>query len=192
MLDDNDDRLISDDLISLTVTSCYYTVFLDEEVLDPDHYRSFFNLLRRVSSNDIIEIIINTGGGNASTAMQLINAIVSCPAYCIALVYSAHSAGAMIALACDEIKSTLFCSMMFHTTSWCNINGKVNEVGSLSKFVEKWDVEILKTLYKNFLTDKEIEKIISGGDVWLNEVNINKRLKKWIPFKKIINQRDLK
>jgi len=189
MFEEKED-LTCDDLISLTASSNYYTVFLDEEILDPDHYRSFFNLLQRVGSNDIVGIVINTCGGNANTAMQLINAIVSCPAHCIALVYSAHSAGAMIALACDEIKSTLFCSMMFHTTSWSSINGKVNEVGSLSKFIEKWDVEIVKTLYSGFLTDKEIEKIISGGDVWLNEVSVIKRIKTWKPFKKIVNQRE--
>ena len=46
-----------------------YTVFIDEDIIEPKHYRELLSLLFNASENDHINFMINSGGGNLSTAL---------------------------------------------------------------------------------------------------------------------------
>jgi len=179
---ENNNNFVDNDLISTIASSNLYNVYIDQEISEPENYRKVFDVLQKVSGYDRINIIINTPGGNVATTLQLFNGILRCPAFCTAFIYKAYSAGSMIALACDAIQVEKFGSMMIHTAC-CGFDGKTNEIDSWSKFINKMDLRINKEIYFGFLSEKEIDKINNGCDIWLNESEINQRLKKWKPLK---------
>lgn len=161
-----------------------YVINLDEDINTPEKYRKIYDILRTVSEFDEIKIIINTAGGDLSSAVQLSSYILECPAKIIAEVHFAYSAGAMIALCCDEIIISDFSSMLIHSFSWDAI-GKATEISDKAKFIDALNILLFQQIYKGFLNDTEIQDVIKGKELWLLASKIKQKLKKWVPAKKV-------
>jgi len=172
------DMIFSDSIIS-KIEDNYYQCYLDSEVTDPKDYREVFDLLKKTSEKDTISLIINTDGGDLFTAVQIYNYILNCKATVIAEIYRAYSAGALIAMACDDIDIKRYATMMFHGSAWSNIDGKVVAVKDHTQFINNLDDDMIENSYDNFLAQNEIDKLKAGIDLWFNEDEINERLKTW-------------
>ena len=157
------------------VISYIYNISLDEDIEDPAKYREIFNILQRATEHDIINFYINSHGGILVTFVQLYNLLLNCKATTTAVIYTAHSVAALIALSCTKIIVTKFSNMMFHNSTW-SVEGDSTKMKDHSDFFFESYKEILETVTRGFLTDKEIEKIMEGKEIWVNQQNIEKRL----------------
>ena len=143
-------------------------VYIMTEIVNPIEYSELCHLLRNANSKEVIRIHINTPGGRLDSATMIIDAITESDAYIIGVLSgSVASAGTMIALACDELECSSYLEFMIHYFSG-GTGGKGNEIKAHSNFIDKHMPMVFKKIYAGFLSDKEIEDMIEGKDVWLN------------------------
>jgi len=171
-------NFVQENIITTKITF----INIDEDISNPNEYRDAFHKLRTASDNDVIRLIINSHGGILDTAIQFYDCLKNTKAKTEAEIHVAYSAGAMIALSCDDIIVNEFSSMMIHCLSWVS-SGKVPEIIAKSDFIEDWNKIIKNRVYKGFLTDIEIEKINEGIDLWFLAPEIEKRLKKRVKIR---------
>jgi ATP-dependent protease ClpP protease subunit len=159
------------------VTKKEHHVYLTKGIKSANYYIEFLNLLEIADEDDIIIIHINSYGGNLDTTIQLITAMGKCKAQIITEISGvAYSAASIIFLAGEDYKIHTYSSMLCHYYTGC-IYGKGNEIIEQALFDEKFYKSFMKTIYKNFLTTKEIDQLINGKDFWFNGQEIRKRLK---------------
>ncbi len=166
-----------------TFTQQLITIYIDRELGTPDEYRAVFNALQKAQEYDVVKMVLNTQGGCLDTAMQLYHYLLETQATTYAEIHNAYSAGAIIALACDEIEVARYGSMMIHSIIVQSF-GKMHEMDQQVTFTHKHAHSILSDVFDGFLTNKEIQSVIKGKDIWLSEAEIVKRSKKWIPIRK--------
>lgn len=156
-------------------------ISIDEQFVEPKQYRKVLKLLRECSIEDTVVFDINTEGGDLAAAIQLINEIQLCKAKCIARISNAYSAGSILALSCDEILTMPFATFMIHTVTWSGWN----EDEEMPKyFIEKWTRSVLFEIYRNFLTEEEIEDIqLKNREIWLTKDELDARLLAWHPMR---------
>ena len=143
-------------------------VYIMTEIVNPIEYSELCHLLRNANSKEVIRIHVNTPGGRLDSATMIIDAITESDAYIIGVLSgSVASAGTMIALACDELECSSYLEFMIHYFSG-GTGGKGNEIKAHSNFIDKHMPMVFKKIYAGFLSDKEIEDMIEGKDVWLN------------------------
>ena len=142
--------------------------YIMAEIVNPIEYNELCHLLRNATSKEVIRLHINTPGGRLDSATMIIDAIAASDAYVIGVLSgSVASAGTMIALACDELECSSYLEFMIHYFSG-GTGGKGNEIKAHSNFIDKHMPMIFKKMYAGFLTNKEIEDMIEGKDIWLN------------------------
>lgn len=160
-----------------------HIVNLDDKIGEPWEYRDLNKLLLNdVNFGDVINVVINTSGGNVMTTIQIHNALKATRAHTRAIVYSAWSAGSLIAFSCDDIVVADHASMMIHAATW-GTDGKVDELFSQSEHFKKIVSNMFHEIYKGFLTKSEINKVLENKDMWFDKQEIEKRLKKWKPIR---------
>ena len=165
-------------VLCTTYNSNIYDIYLDEPIREPSYYRNAFQTLRNVSEGDVVRIFINTPGGNASTAIQFINLIRECSAEVIGVLEGeGYSAGGLILLNCPNIKIAPFSTLMAHTAFY----GTVGTAKNVKDQVDFNDAEVerlIRSTYKYFLTEDEIEEVLNNKEIWLNDEQIGERLQR--------------
>jgi len=66
---------------------------------------------------------------------------------------------------------------LFHTYSGGSI-GKGGEMWEQLQHERKWSVNLMKNIYNDFLTEKEIASLLENKDIWMDGSEVIKRLKK--------------
>lgn len=66
--------------------------------------------------------------------------------------------------------------MMIHTSSGCSF-GKQSDIKRQEDFYNEWLDNFFKDIYKDFLTEKEIQDVLGGKDIWLNSDEVMERFK---------------
>lgn len=159
---------IWEDHIPISKNGREIDVYITAEIVNPIEYNELCHLLRNATSKEIIRLHINTPGGRLDSATMIIDAIAASDAYVIGVLSgNVASAGTMIALACDELECSSYLEFMIHYFSG-GTGGKGNEIKAHSNFIDKHMPMIFKKMYAGFLTNKEIEDMIEGKDIWLN------------------------
>lgn len=153
-----------------------YEHYMDYEIECPSKTRELCTLLRGVGSNDTVIIRINSEGGRFDYASQIINSIWECQGTVISVIeQKCFSAATMIFLACNQWRVTEFAEMMIHMASYGMV-GKAHEIESRFFATKKRLEQAVRSLYKDFLTEDEIEEVIRGGDIYLTPEEILSRL----------------
>lgn len=160
-----------------------YVINVDAEICDPSNYRKIYDCLRRVDEGEEVLMVLNSGGGDLTTFVQIYNLLQECKGKTVAEIYTAYSAASFIALSCDEIIIKEFSSMMIHSMSYAN-EGKLEEVTASNDFMRKWNSELTHKLLTGFMTQQEIKDVNNGKDFWFLGDEVKKRLKKWVPIRK--------
>lgn len=159
---------IWEDHIPISKNGREIDVYITAEIVNPIEYNELCHLLRNATSKETIRLHINTPGGRLDSATMIIDAIAASDAYVIGVLSgNVASAGTMIALACDELECSSYLEFMIHYFSG-GTGGKGNEIKAHSNFIDKHMPMIFKKMYAGFLTNKEIEDMIEGKDIWLN------------------------
>ena len=154
-----------------------YLISIDEDLSDASNYRDVFEIIREAQECDVVEIILNTTGGDVFTMIQFVEELKTCKATTRAIIYRAFSAGAMIALACDEVITCTLSCMMIHTISW-GVDGKTQEMKDQACFIHAMNKLLDDKLLAGFLTDEELKQLEFGKDFWFLSDDIIKRFKK--------------
>lgn len=150
--------------------------YLCGEILAPQYYTELFYTLRTANETDMIYLHLNSSGGDFDTGLQIINNMVASDARVVTVLEArAYSMAAFIFLAGDELIVHDNCQLMFHIYSG-SFAGKGNEQQAQVAALSSWFEKVMNRICAPFLTLPEIEKVINGGDIWMDSDEIRRRL----------------
>ena len=155
-----------------------HDLYLVGEIRDPGYYVQWYEVIRTARQQDIIVIHINSSGGNGWTALQLMRAMGECEGTVIASVEGmCMSAATFILLSANRVEISNHSMFMFHNFSGVAA-GKGGEMFAQVEASKKWSTNILKEVYKDFLTEDEIESLLNSRDMWMDSDEVIVRMKK--------------
>lgn len=150
-----------------------WSVYITKAIGAPSRYTQLFELLKNASSNDQIHFFLSTPGGRIDTTAQLLALMEATEAETTAHVMSAvASAGTLIALACDNLSVAPFGFMMLHNASGGSGYDKINLAVQSVQNSQIWCENIMRNVYKNFLTEKELDSLLENKDYYFNQMEI--------------------
>jgi len=153
-----------------------FDFYLNGTIEGPEQYVEWNHLIRSATERDVIVLHINCYGGDVMTAVQLMRAMSESNAQIVASVEGAcMSAATFIFLIADVYEISEHSIFMFHNYSGFSF-GKGHEMKEQINHEDKWSKHLLKSVYKDFFTDAEIEEISNGKDIWLTPDETGKRL----------------
>jgi ATP-dependent protease ClpP protease subunit len=153
-------------------------IFLDESIREPKYYRTVLQGMDSLSEGDVVIFNIDSYGGMLDGAVAIINAIENTEAEVHASIEGvAASAASMIALAAPSLSVAPYASMMVHCATF-GAFGKQSDVMSHASFVDKQVRTLMGEVYKDFLTEKELEDLFIGKEFWFDSDEIVQRLDK--------------
>jgi len=157
-------------------TSNSYEFYLSGELLEPESYIAWFDVMRNARPYDNIKLYINSCGGNLYSAIQFLRVMAESDAHIITSVEGAcMSAATMIFLSGDEFQVTPHSLFMFHNYS-AGVFGKGGEMYDQLQFERAWSEQFLSEVYKDFLTEQEIDSMLNNKDIWMTSDEVVKRL----------------
>jgi ATP-dependent protease ClpP protease subunit len=157
-------------------SSKVYEHYLDYEFFEFDQARELCYLLRCAEAEDEVILRINSLGGRFDIAAQIINAIKDCKGVVTGIIeQECASAATMVFLACDKWQVHRWGEMMVHYATYGAV-GKGHEVVAKVAHYNLIYPKMMKEIYKDFLTDEEIENVIRGHDLYLTPSEIEVRL----------------
>lgn len=154
----------------------HLSVSIDEDIKEPKYYRLIVEEISELRSGDSLQIRINSMGGRVDGLITLLDAIENTEANVIAhIVGECYSAASMLALNCPNISVSDYASMMVHHVSYGAV-GKDSDVVSHVLYNSSYCKNLFINTYKYFLTDKEIEEVLAGKELWFNADEIRERI----------------
>jgi ATP-dependent protease ClpP protease subunit len=145
-----------------------YDVFLTTEITQAATYDELCYRLNNASAEEHFHFHLITPGGELDSALRLYDAITNTKAYVTGhLSGSVNSAGTLITMALDDIYVAPFTSFMIHYYSG-GVSGKGNELKQRQQFMDNLLESMMFNIYKGFLSNKEIDSLIEGTDIWLS------------------------
>lgn len=152
------------------------TAYLDENIREAKYYRPLLQVIDTLEENDILQINVNSYGGYLDGAVAIINSLQETSADVYTFIDGvAASAASLIALASPNLSVGPYASMMIHSATFGSF-GKQSDVISHASFMDKKVKKLMQDIYKDFLTDKELEEVFMGKEIWLNSEDIIQRL----------------
>jgi len=143
-------------------------IYINSAIKAPQFYTQEFELLRNATEDETINVYLRTLGGYLSTTAHFISLFDSCRANLLGhLVGPIASAGTIMAMKMDDLFVYDSCYMMMHNYSgggW----GKGDDLVLSVLHDDAWVKGIMRSCYKDFLTEDEIEKeLFRNQDIYL-------------------------
>ena len=161
-----------------TMTQNKYEFNLDEEITVPSYYRNLIEVLNNATEQDLVVLNINSDGGMLDSAISIIDALRNTRATTLAWISgSAYSAASLIALSCQNIEVGEFASMMCHNSQY-GTGGYTTDIKDRALFEHKMTSKIMNSVYRNFLSQEEIDAILANKTIWLHSDEIVERVEK--------------
>lgn len=143
---------------------------------DSKEFIDFFRAIDDLRPNDDVNIHINCYGGECSTAFQIIDHLQSSQANInVSVEGNCCSAATLIALSGDSWDIMPHSYFMCHAYSALRF-GKKQEIDASHEFDKKWLDKSIREIYKGFLTDDEIDRLMLGQDFYFDADEIVERL----------------
>jgi ATP-dependent protease ClpP protease subunit len=166
-----DERTFSKQMVSV------HEFYLSGEIASPEEYIQWFDTIRHAGENDLIKIYINSPGGHVATAIQFMRVLRETEANIVMSVEGeCASAATMIFLCGENFEVSEHSIFMFHNYSGGTI-GKGGEMLDQLQHERMWSERLLRDVYKDFLTEREIKAILENRDIWMDGDEVIKRLK---------------
>jgi ATP-dependent protease ClpP protease subunit len=151
--------------------------YLSGEIEASEEYIQWFDTIRHAGETDIVKIYINSPGGHVFTAIQFMRVLQETDANVVISVEGeCSSAATMIMLCGDSFEISDHSMFMFHNYSGGTF-GKGGEMLDQLQHERKWSEKLLRSIYKDFLTDVEITSVLDNKDIWMDGEEVIKRLK---------------
>lgn len=152
-------------------------LYLDGKVQHPGKYNHWWEIIRGAGEDDLIYVHINSYGGDLFTAVQFMRVAAESKATLIASVEGAcFSAATLFLLAADSYEISRHSSFLFHNYSSGTV-GKGQEMYDKITHEKKWTERLFREMYAAFLTTEELDKMITGTDLWMDGEEVLERLK---------------
>lgn len=166
-----DERTFSKQMVSV------HEFYLSGEIASPEEYIQWFDTIRHAGENDLIKVYINSPGGHVATAIQFMRVLRETEANIVMSVEGeCASAATMIFLCGENFEVSEHSIFMFHNYSGGTI-GKGGEMLDQLQHERMWSERLLRDVYKDFLTEREIKAILENRDIWMDGDEVIKRLK---------------
>ena len=149
-------------------TSKTLNVFIRGGIEDFEDYDDLIEQLGKVSENDVVNVRLNTPGGDCSIGFWLIDQFMAlpCPVHMI-VEYPTYSMGAIMALCGDTLTFAPNTYIMFHDYSGGS-KGKGEETYQYSVNYRKVFKDRFTRLCKPFLSQSEINNMFNGKDIYIH------------------------
>jgi ATP-dependent protease ClpP protease subunit len=155
-----------------------HSFYLCGEVESAENYIEWFDIIRSCTVNDIVKVHINSYGGDLFTAIQMMRVLGECEGTVIVSVEGAcMSAATMVFMTADMFEVSPHSMFMFHNYSG-GAFGKGGEMIDQLVHERVWSEKLLREIYADFLTDKEIGSILDNKDIWMDGDEVVDRLEK--------------
>ena len=156
----------------------HVTVHLNQPFMQPEYYDNVVDALRLAGPEDVFEFLCNTPGGRFDGLISLLDAIECTDALVIAnITGGCSSAGSLFALKCDQIRVGAYAEMLCHSARY-GFAGKSSDNVSHVMHTAKVTERLMKEAYEGFLSESEIQEVISGKELYLDSEQIMERLEK--------------
>ena len=150
------------------------TVFLNDEIYEPGAYNELCYTLENTVA-DSVRMYMNNGGGQLDSMLSIIASMERCGCEITGVLSgTVASAATMIALQCDKLEVADHTSFMIHSASG-GTGGKLHETKAYMEFNDKNVRNILHDMYKDFLTEPEIKRVLDGKDMWMGKDEVLER-----------------
>ena len=150
--------------------------YLTGQIDSADTYVEWFDAIRHATENDIVKIYINSIGGDLFTAIQFMRVLSDTAATVVCSVEGAcMSAATVIFMCADSFEVTPHSVFMFHNYSGGTI-GKGGEMMDQLQHERMWSARLLNEIYKDFLTQDEIDSMLNNRDLWMDGEEVVKRM----------------
>lgn len=150
--------------------------YLSGPIEDAENYIEWFDTIRNANPVDSIRIYINSPGGDLYTTLQFLRVMAESEAHITTSVEGAcMSAATMIFLHGHTQEVTPHSLFMFHDYS-SGTFGKGGEQYDQIQFERAWSRNFMAEVYKDFLTETEIESMMHNKDIWMSSDEVVKRL----------------
>jgi ATP-dependent Clp protease protease subunit len=154
-----------------------YDYYLSGSITTPENYTDMFQQIRNATSNDTINLHINSPGGSLATALQFFRCLGETGATIVASIEGeCMSAATIIMMQADAYLISPHSMFMFHNYSG-GVFGKGGEMMDQLEFERDWSTNLLHDVYKDFLTEDEVNTILDNRDIWLTSDEVSDRLK---------------
>ena len=152
--------------------------YVSGEIESPEDYIEWFDTIRSAGPNDVLKFYINSPGGDLFTAIQFMRVLDESEANIVVSVEGACMSAATLIFLCGESFEVSEHSMfMFHNYS-SGVQGKGGEMYDRLAHEKVWSEKLLRDVYSDFLTEKEITSVLDNKDIWMDGEEVIKRLKK--------------
>lgn len=163
--------------INVDINGYNYTIFLDEIFQESAYERDVISILNNATTGDKVTFMINSDGGSLSSALPICIAIRESKAEVTGMLLSeAHSAASMVFLTTDSQIVSNHCSMLVHSASYGAVGKQQDILDHVTHTQERLN-KIFNDFYYGFLSEEEIEQVLSGKELYLDCDSIAERLK---------------
>ncbi len=153
-----------------------HNFYIYNEITEADNYVDLITVLDTANENDQVNLYLNTPGGSLSATLSIIHAINRSQATVTAIADGdVHSAGTLIFLAAPNRSIMPYANFMFHDAS-SGVNGKVSEITKNLEASKKLLTQINSDIYYPYLSEEEIDDVLSGRDLWLDANEMYQRI----------------
>lgn len=154
-----------------------YEVMFDRDIEAPNEFQEEFYAMRKAEKNENVTVRINSMGGACATISTFQNIIKNSEAHFHGVLEGyAFSAGSAMFLLCDSHEVSDLAEMMIHTSNQ-GLRTHSQGMEEFGKQTGRSARIMIESVYKDFLTQEEIEKILLGAEMWLDANQIRERLK---------------
>ncbi|CAH9014285.1 ATP-dependent protease [Vibrio phage 5P1c] len=156
-----------------------YDVMFDRDISGPNEWHEEFFVMRQCEENDVCNIHINTCGGSVATISAFQNIKAKSAAHFHGILEGVgYSAGSAFFLMCDTQEVGDLAEMMIHTSQGSGFYSHSQGRAEYGKQSQRTAEILVKLVYKDFLSEEEIEDVLKGAEVWLDAYEIRERLEK--------------
>ena len=145
-----------------------YNIYLFGDIYSAIQFVGAIEVMSAANENDTVIIHLSTNGGSLDATDTFLQAMHECEAHIVCKASGGvHSSGTLILLAADEFTLSENANFLIHNGS-TGTGGKFSDYRSEVEHTTKYMENVLRTTYKGFMSENEIEDLIKGVDLWLN------------------------
>ncbi len=165
-------------LLSAKPLGIEYSVFINEAFSHPKQFEYIVQAMDNSSPEDVFSISLTTPGGALHAVLPLLGAIKNTSSYVhVHACSDVASAGTLLLMAADSVSLNDYVEIMFHQVRF----GAVGEGWNVERQVEhtlKASKKLMRDSYKHFLSNDEIEKMLTGTPFYMDKDEFIERYQK--------------
>lgn len=171
-------KTVWDEYVPIVEDDNNIEVFLTSNIDMPLNYNEMTHRIRTAKPGTNIKLHITNYGGIIDSAFMIRDAIKNSKATVTAKLYgNVMSSATVIALSCDKLELSEYITFMVHNYS-SGSSGKGHEMKAQVEFQDRELNRAFRDIYKGFLTESEMDRVIDGYDLYFNEDEVLERWNK--------------